>query len=156
MFYLHQIEPNKDSQTLDFEQLFLTAAFKSWSGYAYENVCFSHIYQIKSALGISGILTKIFSYVARPTEDLPGTQIDLLIDRNDHSIHICEVKFSNAPFIIDKKTANNLRQKKAVFKQHSKTKKHLFITFITTFGLVENTWAKELVDQTLTMDDLFR
>jgi len=150
LFYLHQIEPNKDSQTLDFEQLFLTAAFKSWSGYAYENVCFSHIYQIKSALGISGILTKIFSYVARPTEDLPGTQIDLLIDRNDHSIHICEVKFSNAPFIIDKKTANNLRQKQAVFKQHSKTKKHLFITFITTFGLVENTWAKE------TMDDLFR
>ena len=156
LFYLHQIEPNKDSYTLDFEQLFLTAAFKSWSGYAYENVCFAHIYQIKSALGISGILTKIFSYIAKPTEDLPGTQIDLLIDRNDHSIHICEVKFSNSPFIVDKKTANNLRQKKAVFKQHSKTKKHLFITFITTFGLVENTWAKELVDQTLTMDDLFR
>lgn len=155
LFYLHQIEPNKDSQTLNFEQLFLTAAFKSWSGYAYENVCFSHIAQIKSALGISGILTKIFSYIAKPSDTFPGTQIDLLIDRNDHAIHICEVKFSNNPFIIDKKTAENIRQKQAVFKHHSKTKKHIFITFITTFGLMENTWAKEVVDQQLTMDDLF-
>ena len=155
LFYLHQIEPNKDSQTLDFKQLFQTAAFKSWSGYAYENVCFSHIAQIKNALGISGMLTKIFSYVAKPTDDFPGTQIDLLIDRNDHAIHICEVKFSNSPFIVDKKTADNIRQKHAVFKHHSKTKKHLFTTFITTFGLVENNWAKEIVDQPLTMDDLF-
>ncbi len=155
LFYIHQIAPNKDSQTLAFEQLFQTHAFKSWSGYAYENVCFSHIYQIKTKLGITGILTKTFSYVTKPSDGLPGTQIDLLIDRTDHSIHICEVKFSNGPFIVNKKIADNIRQKHAVFRYHSKTQKHLFTTFITTFGLIENKWANEIVDQSLTMDDLF-
>jgi hypothetical protein len=156
LFYIHQIAPNKDSQTLDFKQLFLTAAFKSWSGYAYENVCFSHLYQIKSSLGISGMLTKTFSYIARPQEGIPGTQIDLLIDRSDDTIHICEIKFSNTTFIVNKNIATNIRQKHAVFKYHSKTKKHLFTTFITTFGLLENNWSKEIVDQSLTMDDLFK
>lgn len=155
LFYLHQIEPNKDSQTLDFEQLFLTSAFKAWSGYAYENVCFAHIHQIKAALGITGMLTKIFSYITKPADGLPGTQIDLLIDRSDHAIHICEVKFANATFIVDKNTVKNIRQKHAVFKYHSQTKKHLFTTFITTFGLIENNWAREIVDQELTIGDFF-
>ncbi|MFK7906302.1 MAG: ATP-binding protein [Chitinophagales bacterium] len=155
LFYLSQIEPNKDSQTLNFEQLFLTQAFKSWSGYAYENACFSHIHQIKHKLGISGMLTKIFSYVAKPTDDLPGIQIDLLIDRIDHAIHICEVKFSTSTYILDKKTADNIRQKHTVFQYHSQSKKHLFTTFITTFGLIENKWSAELVDQALVLDDLF-
>lgn len=155
LFYLSQIEPNKDSQTLDFEQLFQTPSFKSWSGYSYENVCFAHIIQIKTKLGISGMLTKVFSYVAKPVDGLPGTQIDLMIDRIDDTIHICEIKFSKGSYILDKKTADNIRQKHAVFQYNSKSKKHLFTTFITTFGLTDNKWAKELVDQSLTMDDLF-
>ncbi len=155
LFYLSQIEPNKDSQTLDFDQLFQTPAFKSWSGYAYENVCFAHIAQIKHKLGISGMLTKVFSYVAKPIDGLPGTQIDLLVDRIDGTIHICEIKFSKGAYIIDRKTAENIRQKHAVFQYNSKSKKHLFTTFITTFGLVDNKWMTELVDQSLTMDDLF-
>ena len=155
LFYLNQIEPNKNNQTVEFEQLFLTSSFKSWSGYAYENVCFAHIQQLKSALGISGLLTKIFSFVAKPNDGLPGTQIDLLIDRIDHAIHICEIKFSTSDYILDKKTVENIRQKHIIFQYHSKTKKHLFTTFITTFGLVNNKWATEVVDQNLTMDDLF-
>ena len=155
LFYLSQIEPNKESQALDFGQLFLTPSFKAWSGYAYENVCFSHIEQIKAKLGISGVLTKTYSYIAKPTDDLPGTQIDLLIDRMDHAIHLCEIKFSQNPYILDKKTAENIRQKHAVFQHNSKTKKHLFTTLITTLGLVENKWTAEIVDQSLTMDDLF-
>lgn len=154
-FFLSQIAPNKDSQTLNFDQLFLTPSFKSWSGYAYENVCFAHIAQIKKSLGISGMLTKIFSYTSRPTDSLPGTQIDLLIDRMDHAIHLCEIKFSTGAFILDKKTAENIRQKHAVFKYNSKTKKHLFTTLITTFEIVPNKWTSELVDQRLTMNDLF-
>ena len=155
LFYLSQIAPNKDSQTLNFEQLFQTSSFKSWSGYAYENVCFAHIIQIKTKLGISGMLTKVFSYVAKPVDGLPGTQIDLLIDRIDDTIHICEIKFSKGSYILDKKTADNIRQKHAVFQYNSKSKKHLFTTFITTFGLTSNKWTMELVDQSLTMDDLF-
>ena len=155
LFYLSQIEIHKGSQSLNFEQLFLTPSFKAWSGYAYENVCFAHIPQIKTKLGISGVLTKIYSYVAKPSDTLPGTQIDLLIDRMDHAIHICEVKFSQNAFVLDKKTADNIRQKHTVFQYNSETKKHLFTTFITTFGLLENKWTTEMVDQNLTMDDLF-
>jgi AAA+ ATPase superfamily predicted ATPase len=155
LFYLSQISPNKDSQSLDFEQLFATAAFKSWSGYAYENVCFEHIAQIKFKLGISGVLTKIYSYVSKATDDLPGTQIDLLIDRMDQAIHLCEIKFSQNEFILDKKTTENIRQKKTIFQHNTKTKKHIFTTFITTYGMVDNKWKKESVDQNLTMDDLF-
>ncbi|MGB1243293.1 MAG: ATP-binding protein, partial [Chitinophagales bacterium] len=73
-------------------------------------------------MGISGMLTKIFSYVVKPTEDLYGTQIDLLIDRIDHAIHICEVKFSANPFILDKKTAQNIQQKHTVFQYHNQSK----------------------------------
>ena len=130
LFYLSQIAPNKDSQTLNFEQLFQTSSFKSWSGYAYENVCFAHIIQIKTKLGISGMLTKVFSYVAKPVDGLPGTQIDLLIDRIDDTIHICEIKFSKGSYILDKKTADNIRQKHAVFQYNSKSKKHLFLSLI--------------------------
>ena len=101
------------------------------------------------------MLTKVFSYVAKPVDGLPGTQIDLLIDRIDDTIHICEIKFSKGSYILDKKTADNIRQKHAVFQYNSKSKKHLFTTFITTFGLTSNKWTMELVDQSLTMDDLF-
>ncbi|MGB1243785.1 MAG: ATP-binding protein, partial [Chitinophagales bacterium] len=94
LFYLRFIEPHKHDGENTWKYLSQTQAYKTWSGYAYENVCFAHIPQIKTKLGISGILTKIFSYVAKPTDDLPGTQIDLLIDRIDHTIHLCEVKFS--------------------------------------------------------------
>lgn len=155
LFYLSQISPNKDSQSLDFEQLFSSAAFKSWSGYAYENVCFAHIPQIKHKLGISGVLTKIYSYVSKATDDLPGTQIDLLIDRMDQTIHLCEIKFSQHEFVLDKKTTENIRQKKTIFQHNTKNKKHIFTTFITTYGMVDNKWRKESVDQNLTMDDLF-
>ncbi len=155
LFYLNQIEPNKENHSIHFEQLFLTPSFKSWSGYAFENVCFYHIPQIKSKLGISGVLTRSYSYFAKASDGLPGTQIDLLIDRMDQTIHIFEIKFSQNIFVLDKKTVENLQQKHAVFKYHSKTKKHLFTTFITTLGLMDNKWAKGSVDQSLTMDDLF-
>ena len=73
----------------------------------------------------------------------------------DQSIHICEIKFSQNAFILDKKTVENIRQKHAVFRHNTQSKKHLFTTLITTFGLVENKWTSAVVDQSLTMDDLF-
>lgn len=68
---------------------------------------------------------------------------------------LCEIKFSTSAYILDKKTADNIRQKHAVFKYHSQSNKHLFTTFITTFELVDNKWTAELIDQQLTMHDLF-
>ncbi len=84
-----------------------------------------------------------------------GVQIDLLIDRSDKCINLCEMKFYEAEFVIDKKYAEMLRRKKAVFREKSKTRKTLFITMITAYGVSKNSLYLECVDQQLTMDALF-
>lgn len=84
-----------------------------------------------------------------------GAQIDLLIDRRDQTINICEIKFSESEFVIDKKYANNLRQKISVFKKATKTRKSILLTMVTTFGVKENIHSKELVQNSIVLDDLF-
>ena len=71
-------------------------------GYAYENIALLHIHQIKTALGISGIQTKQYSFITKATDEHEGVQIDLLIDRADNVINLCEVKFYNEEFIISR------------------------------------------------------
>lgn len=82
-------------------------------------------------------------------------QIDLLIDRNDQVINLCEIKFYNEEFTITKSYAKQLRNKRGIFQGVSKTKKHIFLTMITTFGLKENQYSQE-IDNSLTMDVLFK
>jgi uncharacterized protein len=126
---------------------------RAWSGYAFEQVCLSHLSQIKHALGISGVMT--ISSAWRGSDGHSQAQIDLLIDRRDQTINVCEMKFSVAPFSIDKEYAEALRRKVGVFKTATATRKAIFLTFITTFGLVPNQYAGELVQKSLTMDVLF-
>ena len=111
-------------------------------------VCLHHVTQIKQALGISGIQTAVSSWHS------PQEQINLLIDRKDHVITICEIKFSVHPFVIDKKYAENLRNKLSAFKQATNTKKALFLTMVTTYGLATSKYAG-LVQNSLNMDILF-
>ncbi|MEZ4852095.1 MAG: ATPase [Bacteroidia bacterium] len=99
--------------------------------------------------------SSIASFVAKPKDGLPGTQIDLLIDRSDQSINVCEIKFSEEDYIITKKDVENIQTKKQVFRYHTKTKKHLFTTIITTMGVVENTHKLNSIDQVVKMNDLF-
>ena len=84
-----------------------------------------------------------------------GAQIDLLIDRGDNVTNICEIKFSRHPFLIDKKYANKLKNKLFAFQQNTKSRKSLFLTMITTFGLVENQYSTSMVEQGIDMDALF-
>ncbi|MBP7554865.1 MAG: ATPase [Chitinophagaceae bacterium] len=86
----------------------------------------------------------------------PGAQIDLLIDRRDQVINICEMKYAESEFVIDKKYSTELENKRTVFKQATGTKKSLFLTMLTTFGLKENEYSGRLVQNSLTMDDLFK
>jgi len=126
---------------------------RSWTGYAFERVCMEHIPQIKHCLGISGVHTRYASW--RSSESENGAQVDLCIDRNDSVINLCEMKYSINPFIIDKKYAENLRNKVGVFKQETKTRKSVFLTFISTFGLKQNEYSG-LVQNEIRMQDLFR
>ena len=128
--------------------------WRSWSGYAFEYICFYHLSLIKKALGISGIYTEISSWKSQNATN--GAQIDMVIDRRDRVINICEIKFSENTFTINKSYAANLRNKVSTFRQETNTKKALFLTFITTFGLKQNQHALGLVQNNLTMDDLFQ
>jgi hypothetical protein len=125
---------------------------RAWSGYAFEQVCLAHIPQIQSALGISGIETETCSW--RSTQEKDGAQIDLVIDRRDGVINLCEMKFSVDPFAIDKKYDAELRNKVGAFKRETQTKKSVFLTMITTFGLQPNTYSGN-VQNDLKMDILF-
>lgn len=156
LFYLNFLEPLGDNAHVDFTHLSELPKWKAWSGYAYENICLYHIEQIRESLSIKGMYSTTASFFALPKDGYPGTQIDLIIDRNDNSMNICEIKFSEGDYNLTKKDVENINLKKQVFRYHSGTQKHLFTTLITTFGVVENTNKLNYIDQVVTMDGLFR
>lgn len=129
---------------------------KSWMGLTFELICMRHHKQIKKALGISGIGTSVSAWRCAPNTDkkLPGAQIDMLIERADRVVHLCEIKFSEQEYNITKDYEVRLRQRMSIFKQRTKTKKSLVHTFITTFGIGEGKHSS-LVHSEVTMDDLF-
>jgi AAA+ ATPase superfamily predicted ATPase len=128
----------------------------AWSGYAFENVCLSHVIQIKQALGISGILTEHSSWQHRPSVRTDtGAQIDLIIDRPDRVVNLCEMKYSDAPFVIDKKYAKTLRERSEIFRRVTGTHKSLFVTFVTVHGVSAGAHASELVANEVRADALF-
>jgi len=129
-----------------------TSAHSIWSGISYEKLCLLHLPQIRKKLGISGVLTSAFSW--RGKFDNKGTQIDLLIDRGDNVINICEIKFLSGLFKIDKDYHESIRKKKSVFINSTKTRKSVIPTMITTFGLDRNAYSAEIVSEVL-LDDLF-
>jgi len=126
---------------------------RAWAGYAFEQVCLAHIPQIKKALGISGVISHTSSW--KSTQSEKGAQVDLVIDRRDQVVNLCEVKYSINPFTITKSYAENLRNKIGAFRSETKTRKAVFLTMITTFGLERNEHASALVQNELTMDALF-
>lgn len=134
-----------------------SAKRRAWAGYAFERICMKHVPNIKQALGISSVETMVapWRHQSSSEQEIPGAQIDLLIDRRDQTINICENKFTEAEFTIDKAYAKNLRQKIDVFQKVTSTRKSVFLTMITTFGVKENEYAKELVSNYLTIEDLF-
>ena len=126
---------------------------RAWSGYAFEQVCLMHLDQIKQALGISGIQTRSSAWIGEAEGQ--KAQIDLVIDRRDQVINLCEMKFSLRAFNIDKQYAEELQTKISVFKTATKTQKAIFLTLVTTFGLQQSSAAMGLVQNDLTMDILF-
>ncbi|MEM8528313.1 MAG: ATP-binding protein [Bacteroidota bacterium] len=154
LFYLAFIEKRKRNIAGAWQALSQTSKFTNWSGYAFESLCLKHISQIKEALRIGGVYAEPSSFIFKGNDTYQGTQIDLLIDRNDQVINLCEIKFYNKTFTITKAYAEQLRNKRAIFQEVSQTKKQIFLTMITTFGLAENQYRQE-IDNSLTMEVLF-
>lgn len=127
----------------------------TWAGLAFERVCLQHVEQIKRALGFSAVISSEYSwtYKSKDSED-KGVQIDLLIDRNDRIINLCEMKCSNDVYTIDAEEDARLRRRIGTFIRERKTKKSVFLTMITTYGLSKGGYTNDVPCQ-LTMDDLF-
>ncbi|MEZ5042023.1 MAG: ATP-binding protein [Saprospiraceae bacterium] len=155
LFYLKFIEQTAHEGEHIWQHLSQTQSYKTWAGYAFESICLQHIPQIKKALEIAGIYSLSSAYYKRGNANEPGIQIDLLIDRNDQVINICEIKYFNQKFSISKAYAEKLRDKMEIFSEATKTRKQIFLVIITTFGLNVNEHSLGLVNQILTMDDLF-
>ena len=124
----------------------------SWSGYAFEQVCLLHIPQIKKALGINGIQSDISSWHYR--DEHQGGQIDMVIDRRDQTINLCEMKYSAGPYEITKAYDEKLIQRRELFRQQTKTRKSLHLTMITTHGLLPNKYSNDIQSE-VTMEELF-
>ena len=110
---------------------------------------------MKKALGISGIYAEASSYGHKGNQTEQGIQIDLVLDRKDHTINLFEMKFYSAQWIINKSEATELREKVALFKRLTKTQKHVFLTLVTTFGIKINEQSLGLIDNDLSMNMLF-
>ncbi len=155
MFHLKFMENTRATGEGTWVKLSAMPSWRSWSGTAFESVCLKHIKKIKKTLGISGVYTEESAWRYVPGKGEPGAQIDLLIDRRDQCISICEMKFSTSEFIIDKAYALELERKSTVFKEKTKTLKTLFLVMVTTLGTKVNSYKTALIQNEVTLDDLF-
>ncbi|MFK7904626.1 MAG: ATP-binding protein, partial [Chitinophagales bacterium] len=155
LFYLQFLENKKHAGEGTWQTLSQTQAYKSWSGYAFENICLKHIPQIKKALGISRVYTLASTFSQAGKKGQKGAQIDLVLDRNDHVINLFEIKFYSDQFTLTKAYADAIRQKQTVFKNSSKTRKQIFWVLLTTFGLQSNQHSVGLIGDVLGMEVLF-
>jgi nitrogen regulatory protein PII-like uncharacterized protein len=152
LFYLSFIQGKRINEENYWTKIENTSTHKSWCGYAFEMLVLMHEKQIKQALSIGGVLTNSYSWISKKPDN--NAQIDLLIERNDRIINICEIKFSNNEYVIDKKYDENLRNKKYTFIEESGTKDAVHLTMITTYGIKHNAYWNN-VQSEVTMDGLF-
>ena len=135
-----------------WRQLENTPAYYAWRGNAFEMVCISHEEQLKRAIGVSAVRCE--SYPWRSAEADPGVQVDLAIERADKVTSICEMKYTNNEFVIDKEYEAELKRKVRVFRSESKTRNAVQLVMVCANGLKPNTHSWDVV-ATVTADDLF-
>lgn len=162
-FYLKWIEPIKKTlqrKSLDkgnWQAMQKTPEWHNWLGYAFEAICYKHISAIRKALLIEpDAVANAWRYVPRRDIETRGAQIDLLFDRKDDTITLCEIKYSDEQFVINKDYVEMLKRKINVFKEQTRTKKQLFLAFISANGLKNNYYAEDIISGVVTLEDFFK
>jgi uncharacterized protein len=153
LFYFKFMVDNKANSS--WQNRSNTPEYKIWTGYAFENMCFRHVNQIKKKLGINGIISNEYSWVSKGDKQSKGTQIDFIIDRDDNCINLLEIKFHESEYEMTKEYASNTREKIAIFKDKTESKKNIFVTFLTVFGVKKNEHFFSIVTNQLLIDDMF-
>ena len=146
LFHLQFLIPYKGSK---WTQIFQKQEYKSWCGYAFETICLKHYREIKAALKCDQIESKNYSW------HNSKAQVDLVIDRDDDVVNLCEIKFYNDEFSLTAEYLKKLRNKEAEFKLSTKTKKGIYTVMITTWGVKRNQYSKAILANNITMKSLF-
>jgi len=152
LFYIHFVKERKITDKNFWTNTVNTPLHNAWTGFSFELLCRSHIEQIRRKLGISGVITCTSSWRSRKEDD--GVQIDLIIDRNDNVINVCEIKFSRKEFVITKDYDKDLRNKVWTFAEETRTKKAVHTTMLTTYGVKHNEYWNNIQSEVV-LDDLF-
>ena len=161
MFYFTYIKKNYGKDTHFWTNALDNPSRLAWAGYTFEQLCKYHLDQIKHKLGISGVLTETSSWFSnaysKNDSETPhrGAQIDLLIDRRDRVVNLCEMKFSLNEYTIDASYDESLRNKIDSFKRETGTRKSLQLTMITTYGVKKNKYSNRIQSEVV-LDDLFK
>jgi hypothetical protein len=159
LFYLHWIDPVKSSILRGDENDYWikrsnSPAGLSWAGFAFESLCLKHVHKIKDALKIGGVTTQT-GYWKSTVNGKKEAEIDLVIDRADQCINLCEIKFCNAPYQMSQSYEKELQMKKEAFRLATGAQKALFTTLITPYGAVVNSAYLSVVDNQLVVDEFF-
>ena len=155
LFYLGFVSKNPTNNPHFWYDNQNTPRLNRWRGIAFEDVCFVHQDQIRTALGIGGVQAEIYPWKTSGEKDSPGAQIDMLIDRADRVVNLCEMKFTRDEFSIDKSYDSTLRTKIDALINATKNKKNIQPTLVTTYGLKLNLYSSR-IQRVVTMDALFK
>lgn len=150
IFYFHFLKKGKDFDSESWLHHINTPSYHTWCGLSFERLCMAHLPEIKQTLGISGISTSTFSFYSK------SAQIDMVIERADNFVNLCEMKFTDQPFDITKAYAEKLMIKKAELLQHIKKRRTINLVMITSNGLHHNDYSINLVQNEIVLDDLFK
>lgn len=153
-FYLHHVKKNAGNKTY-WQNNCNSAAMNSWLGLTFEEVVFSHIDQVKHSLGISGVVTRESSWAVNGNNETPGMQIDLIIDRNDRVMNICEIKFSRNEYSVNGSYARIIDERIEKTSEYIGGKGNIISVLITTYGIKHNEYSGRF-HKVITMEDLFK
>ncbi len=156
IFYFKYIKTNAGIEDF-WTKNFKSQSIRSWSGFAFERVCLQHIGQIKKAIGIAAVSTTehMWRFVPEKGEkDIKGAQIDLLIDRDDNVINVCEMKWASEEFVIQKADDADIKNKVSALERETGTKKAIHVTMVTTYGVKHNMYYDEIQSEVV-LDQLF-
>lgn len=154
IFYYKYIKENQNNDEHFWSNSYNSPIRAAWTGLAFERVCSQHIPQIKQAMGIAGVATQCYSWKAKGGMHSSGAQIDMVLDRSDNIINICEIKFSKGEYTITKDYAMSLNNKVQRFIDDTKTKKSILLTMITTNGVTHNEYWNQ-IQKEITANELF-
>lgn len=154
LFYNRFIKEHYGKDQSYWTRTLTSPSHNTWAGLAFENLCLQHISQIKERLGIFGILSESSSWFLKTENGERGAQIDLVIDRSDNVINLCEMKFANDDYEIDSDYEKDLRHKISAFQKYTKTRKALYLTMVTTYGVKHNIYSDIALSQ-VTLEHLF-